>query len=176
MKRVFVINGKAGVGKDKFIKYVSKYSRVVNYSSVQVLKDIATEYFGYNDDIKTDKDRKFLADLKALTTEYCDFCFENTIKEYDRFVKSADDIMFIHCREPQEITRIMDEIIGSKSILITADYRVTKSVDNNASDRNVKNFEYDIVISNDGTLEDLNYKAREFVKQLYFDSLVPNYE
>ena len=70
----------------------------------------------------------------------------------------------------------MAEIIGSKSILITADYRVTKSVDNNASDRNVKNFEYDIVISNDGTLEDLNYKAREFVKQLYFDSLVPNYE
>ena len=165
-KKVYIINGKAGVGKDKFIKYVSKYAYVVNFSSVQALKDIAAKYFGYNDNIKSDKDRKFLADLKALTTEYCNFSFNSVIEAYKAFKDiSYTEIMFIHCREPEEIKKLQDEIPEAETLLIVADRRVTKTVDNNHADKDINNFEYDIIINNDGSLEALDNIAKDFVNE-----------
>ena len=166
-KKVYIINGRAGVGKDKFIKYVSKYANVVNFSSVQKLKVIATEYFGYNDNIKSDKDRKFLADLKALTTEYCNFSFNSVIEAYKTFKNiSYTEIMFIHCREPEEIKKLQDEIPEAETMLIVADKRVTKTVDNNHADKDINNFEYDIIVNNDGSLEALDDIAEDFVNKL----------
>ena len=166
-KKVFIINGKAGVGKDKFIKYVSKYAYVVNFSSVQALKNIATEHFGYNDNIKSDKDRKFLADLKALTTEYCNFSFNSVIEAYKAFKNiSYTEILFIHCREPEEIKKLQDEIPEAETILVTADKRVTKVVDNNHADKDINEYNYDIIINNDGTLEELDQIAENFVNSL----------
>jgi guanylate kinase len=166
-KKVYIINGKAGVGKDKFIKYVSKYAYVVNFSSVQALKDIATKYFGYNDNIKSDKDRKFLADLKALTTEYCNFSFNSVIEAYKTFKNiSYTEIMFIHCREPEEIKKLQDEIPEAETLLIVADRRVTKTVDNNHADKDINDYKYDIIINNDGSLEALDDIAEDFVNHL----------
>ena len=77
MKRqVFIINGSGGVGKDLFIEMISfvesrilnKHIGIGNYSSISKVKEIA-EIVGWTG-AKTEKDRKFLSDLKLLTTEY----------------------------------------------------------------------------------------------------------
>lgn len=166
-KKIFIINGRAGVGKDKFVSLVSKYVKVVNYSSVQSIKDLARIYFGYDEKIKSDKDRKFLADLKALTTNYCNFSFNETIKAIEMFLDSDNkEIMFIHCREPEEIKKLKDTVPLCKTILILADNRVTKKVENNYADKNTGNFKYDIVIYNDSTIKALDDVAEQFVNCL----------
>ena len=166
-KKIFIINGRAGVGKDKFVQLVSKYAKVVNYSSVQSIKDLARIYFGYDENIKSDKDRKFLADLKELTTKYCNFSFNETINTIDLFLNSNNkEIMFIHCREPEEIKKIKEAVPSCKTILILADNRVIKKVDNNYADRNTDKFNYDIILHNDSTIEALDDIAEQFVNNL----------
>ena len=66
-KQIVIINGTGGCGKDTFVSFVSKYKRVYNFSSIDKVKEIA-KLIGWNGG-KTDKDRKFLSDLKKLTTE-----------------------------------------------------------------------------------------------------------
>lgn len=80
-KQIFVINGSGGVGKDTFVELVSvelndklkRFHTVVNFSSVDKVKEIARE-IGW-DGRKTEKDRKFLSDLKSLTIyNVIDYC------------------------------------------------------------------------------------------------------
>ena len=74
-KKIFIINGSGGVGKDTFVELVSEFASIMNFSSVDKVKDIAKE-IGWNG-TKTEKDRKFLSDLKILTAEYCDMPFQS---------------------------------------------------------------------------------------------------
>ena len=64
-KHIFIINGSGGVGKDTFVGLVStqlndmlkKFHTVINFSSVDKVKEIAKE-IGW-DGKKTEKNRKF---------------------------------------------------------------------------------------------------------------------
>ena len=93
-KQVFIINGSGGVGKDLFVNMVktsvSKFSpyRVWNYSSIDKVKAIATQ-IGWSGG-KTEKDRKFLSDLKLLTTEYNDMAFEDLKRMVNIFEEQKD--------------------------------------------------------------------------------------
>ena len=70
-KTVIVINGAGGVGKDTLCEFAEKHFRVMNISSITPIKEIAA-MCGWGGE-KTDKARKFLSDLKALSIEYNDF-------------------------------------------------------------------------------------------------------
>ena len=48
---------------------------------------------------KTDKDRKFLSDLKDLSTAYNDMPFEEIKKKIEGFEKSNYDVLFAKLRE-----------------------------------------------------------------------------
>jgi len=111
---------------------------------------------------KTEKDRKFLSDLKKLTTEYNDMAF-NSIKEaINQFKESDKEILFIHIREPEEIKRAVDAF-DAKTLLVKRE-GIAK-IESNYSDASVENYEYDFIIENT-TLEDLEIKALKFVKEL----------
>ena len=62
MKNIIIINGTGGSGKDTFVEFVSKYSKVFNFSSVDKVKEVA-RVIGWSG-TKSEKDRKFLSDLK----------------------------------------------------------------------------------------------------------------
>lgn len=162
VSNVFVINGKAGVGKDTFVNYVACYAYTRNYSTIDDLKMISELYFGYDNNRKTDKDRKFLSDFKKLVNEYCDFSFQRLTK-FLEVNNSKFDAIFIHCREIDEIKRIKENI-DCRTILITS-RRDIHEVTNNASDANVELYEYDITIDNSGSMFDLQDKAQEFVQK-----------
>ena len=88
-KKIIVINGTGGSGKDTFISYCENYTKVFNFSSIDIIKEIAST-MGWNGG-KTEKDRKFLADLKALATDYNDLpynCVKGAINEFSNNDKS----------------------------------------------------------------------------------------
>lgn len=194
IKHVYIINGYARSGKDTFIKLFntamkngSDNNPVVSISSVQGIKDIATSFFGYDEKRKDDKDRKFLADFKELTSNYCDFSMNYVMREIIAADIKGAKYIFIHVREPGEIKRTKErvgEIIfphfsetvtmfdydmtllmrarkfyDVKTVFID-NYRVKNKVTNNNSDLDVEKYDYDIRINNNGTLEDLELEAR----------------
>lgn len=159
-KKVVVINGSGGVGKDTFVEFCSKYANVKNISSVDKVKEAAKVLVGW-DGSKDDKSRKLLVDLKKLSIDYNNYPMTYIREQIEEFNQNEDeDIMFIHIREISEIEKVKDEM-DAKTLLITSN-RVEK-ITSNTSDANVDKYDYDFYISNDGTLEELEKKAKIFV-------------
>jgi hypothetical protein len=160
VKKVYLINGVGGVGKDSFCSFCSEYISTLNISSVDKIKE-AARILGWNGD-KDEKSRKFLADLKYLSTDYNNNPYEyikRTI-EYFRRDDTPYGLMFIHVREPNEIHKIKTEL-NCETILVRN--KNVRPITSNTADANVENYEYDYVINNDGTLDDLKETARRFV-------------
>ena len=146
---------------------VSKFSPYIvwNYSSIDKVKTIATQ-IGWNGG-KTEKDRKFLSDLKVLTTEYNDMPF-NDLKRIVNLFKEKQNVvfLFLHIREPNEIERAKNEF-NAHTILITRDS--VPQITSNIADGGVFNYHYDTIIKNNGTKEMLQGMADLFVKDWLCD-------
>lgn len=166
-KRIFIINGMGGCGKDSFVERIQEYmgeGRVRNFSSVDKVKQMA-EFSGWGG-AKTDKDRKYLSDLKALTDEYCDMSFKDIHRVVNEFYESNREVaLFIHIRESWNISRAVAEF-GANTILVRNNS--VKDITTNKSDADVYNYEYDYIIDNNETLEDLTNKAIKFCKEHLF--------
>lgn len=158
-RQIFIINGNACSGKDTFVSLVSKYEPTINFSSVDKVKEIA-RIIGW-DGKKTEKDRKFLSDLKILCTEYNDMPFNSMKNKVEEFLNSNYyKFLFLHIREPLDIERAKKEF-NARTILIKRDS--IKHITSNMADANVFNYDYDIVIENNGTIEELDEKALRLV-------------
>ena len=169
-KQIFIINGSGGVGKDTFVELVStelndtlkKFHTVENFSSVDKVKEIAIE-IGW-DGKKREKDRKFLSDLKNLSSNYCDMPFQSMKNKVNEFIKNDENkFLFLHIREPEEIIRAVKEF-DAKTILVVRD--TVKNITSNMADKNVFNYDYDYVIQNNGTITDLKQKAKELIDEV----------
>ena len=161
-KRIFIVNGMAGCGKDTFAQILGTYTEVFKYSSIDRVKSIALDC-GWSG-TKTEKDRKFLSDLKLLLTEYNNLPFLDISKRVNDFMD--DDwrhIMLIDIREPNEIERAAIAF-NAKTILIKND-RVP-FIESNMADANVYKYTYDYVIENNGTLEEFEKNIEEFYKSI----------
>lgn len=165
-KQIFIINGSGGVGKDSFVSLVreemlrrtNSLNPVVNYSSVDKIKSIA-KAIGWEGQ-KSEKDRKFLSDLKILTSEYNDMPFNSMRACVEYFKTNYSLFLFLHIREPEEIERAVREF-GAKTILVTR--KSVSKITSNMADKNVLNYKYDYLIKNDGDLENLKEMAVSFI-------------
>lgn len=180
-KQIFIINGMATCGKDTFVELVNKHAynefgfEAISYSSVTKVKEIM-KHCGWDGISKTEKDRKFMSDLKLLLTEYNDLPM-NDMKEFlnvfwDKEIGKRFAMVFYHIREPEEIERASKEF-NAKTILIKRDS--VKHITSNMADNNVYNYDYDIVIENNGTLEGLKEKAKLFVEDCINNNLKNKY-
>lgn len=162
-KKIVIINGNGGVGKDTFVSFCARHKNVKKCSTVDKIKE-AAKVLGWNNAMKSEVDRKFLADLKTLSTNYNDFpftCLKNAIEE---FKNDDNEVLFLFIREIDEIKR-MKEYISCKTLLITNSN--TKFIDSNEADKNVLNYEYDYVVENSLDEKELDNKAQEFLKSLF---------
>lgn len=165
-----VINGIARSGKNTFVSFVDDYIKykmsafveVYDISSVDKVKSAA--YILGWDHEKDDKGRKFLSDLKNMSTELYDGPMRH-MKEYVAY----DGIKFFHIREPEEIARFVKENPGSITLCIN---RPGIKVPNNMADKRVCEYTYDHYISNDDDLKALRVEAYKFTKKL----LINNFE
>jgi len=137
----------------------------MNVSSITPIKEIAT-MCGWKGE-KTDKARKFLSDLKALSIEYNDYPTLWAMERYKEFLNSDFDIMFLHVREGVEIDKFVRATDGrAKTLLVRGGSRMTKSNYGNASDDLVENYPYDYYFVNDKSLEEAEHDFVEFLMNI----------
>ncbi len=152
-KVTIVINGAGGVGKDTLCELAAKRFKVKNISSITPIKEIAA-LCGW-DGTKDNKARKFLSDLKKLCVEFNDYPTLWAKREYEEFLRSESEILFVHIREPEEIQKFVDATNGvAKTLLVRGGKRMPCEKYGNASDDGVENFSYDFYFMNDSTLSD----------------------
>ena len=163
-KHKFLINSSGGKGKDSFISYIQEQYPLMNISTVDLSKE-AAKNFGW-DGGKTEKDRKFLSDITILAYEYNDAPYKYVKYHTENFDKWLYfKFLFVHCREIENIKRYKEDF-GFKTILVKNPN--VEDITSNSADADAckTDYEYDYVIENDGTLEDLRNKALEFVNNL----------
>ena len=196
IKKIIIINGSGGVGKDAFAKRVIEetvkmakrivpvenedycvdpevFYRINNISTIDCIKTIA-RMFNWSGS-KNERDRKMLSDLKDLITVYNDYPFKRItiqITDWLYYNKTRlNDIydhsfLFVHCREPKEIERIKNQFPNDTFTLLVQNPKVAKVTGNHA-DREVENYNYDFIIVNDSDLRALRKVAIDFYKKIF---------
>ena len=162
-KMIFIVNGKPRAGKDTFAQILNEYMDVYKYSSVTKVKEIAKQC-GWTG-AKEERDRKFLHELKMLTSAYSDMSYNDVIEEIDKFKKGEldADIFVVDVREPEDIDRLVK---ATKAFTIFIENNRVPSITSNPADANVENYSYDFVIQNNGTLEDFEGNIKLFMEVL----------
>ena len=162
-KLVFIVNGKPRAGKDTFAMILNRYMDVYKYSAVTKVKEIAT-LCGW-DGQKEERDRKFLHELKMLTSEYSDMAYQDVVNEIKKYRNGEieADVFVVDVREPEEIERLAKEV-GAITIFI--ENNNVPGITSNAADANVENYEYDFVIQNNGTMKEFEDEIKIFMEFL----------
>ena len=167
--KVIVINGKPTAGKSTFIKLCQiLYNFTYELSMVDWVKRIASIDFGWNG-IKDEKGRRLLADIKETACRYNKNIIYNDIDNNIRYysehyhIANQSPIFFINARNPEDIKYLVNKYNGISLFIDNPNVPMVKS---NSEDKNIENYKYDITIVNDGTLEDLKVKAKEFLSSL----------
>lgn len=165
MRKIIIINGTGGSGKDSFVKACQNIDPTIqNISSVNYVKQVAYE-LGW-DGVKDTKGRRFLSDLKMALSAYNDAPFIMTIKDIEDYDKNAT--VFVHIRESDDISKYKTYFEHNGDIVTTVvinNSRV-KPITSNLADADVYNSSYDWIIDNEGTLDDLAQSAEFFLKNL----------
>lgn len=113
------------------------------------------------DGTKDEMSRKFLSDLKILTTNYNDMPFKAMKTVVDDFIRDdKHKVLFLHIREPEEIERVR-KLFNAKTVLILRDS--VKHIKTNVADANVFEYKYNFTVENHGTMEELRSKAHNFL-------------
>jgi hypothetical protein len=148
-KKIIIINGQGGVGKDAFCNAIDHVFPCKIVSSIDAIKRIARAG-GWKGE-KTDPARKLLSDLKLAFSAYNDLPFKDMMQETRRFLVMDDHrILFVHIREPKEIEKFeksASKLCPCVTLLITRS-QVERSFGNMADD-NVKNYLYDFTFANE---------------------------
>ena len=168
-KLVFIVNGKPRAGKDTFAMILNRYMDVYKYSAVTKVKEIAT-LCGW-DGQKEERDRKFLHELKMLTSEYSDMSHQDVVNEINKYRNGEieADVFVVDVREPEDIKRLVEEV-GAITVFIENDN--VPAITSNAADANVENFEFDFVIPNNGTMKEFEDEIKLFMEFLMMFCLI----
>lgn len=152
-KAAIVINGAGGVGKDTLCDLAAKHLKIRNISTITPIKELAK--MADWDGRKDDRSRKFLADLKALCVNYNDFPTNWAKAQYEDFLTTDEQVLFVHIREPEEIAKFVRATGGNaKTLLIRGGARQRTAAYGNAADDGVENYYYDYYFENDKTLDE----------------------
>lgn len=172
--KVIIINGHGGCGKDTFVKYFIQHAGVnyvLNVSTVDYIKKVALD-LGWNNN-KDDISRCYLSELKDMATYWGDIPHWDVVKKTNDFYHDLQEygvekegVVFIHCREPNEIQRLVDGLSARYSVHTLLIRRPTNKIYGNHADDDVENYDYDYIINNDTNLADLSAKAKEFYRIL----------
>lgn len=98
--------------------------------------------------------------------------FNSLSEKVEHFMISNAALLFLHIREPEEIEKVR-KTFEAKTILVKRDS--IKQIISNMADKNVFKYQYDIVIKNNGSLDDLKKKSIEFINDLKNETIKSEY-
>lgn len=154
---VIVLNGKGGVGKNMLADTVKEKCKefdiqFLHLSIVDSVKDAAA-LLGWSGLTKTDKDRKFLADLKDLTSSYSNYLIKRLV-ETVRYTDNLS-ISFVDIRDPKDIetfVRAVEQLAPDMKVsTLLVNNRFNSHKYGNHADDGVENYHYDHIFDNDFT-------------------------
>jgi len=163
MKKIILINGSGGVGKDTFIDLCGHYTLTKNISTVDKIKKAAM-ILGW-DGTKSEINRLFLSNLKLLSVKYLNHSYNYVKEQIELFENefSPYNVLFIHVREPDELHRFSHEFNAHTLLIRNKNIPI---ITTNMADKNVDNYLYDFIIDNDEGLHEFKVKAKNFVELL----------
>lgn len=177
---ILIINGFPLAGKDTFIsfvedeieyKYETKYHVAVK-SSIDIIKEVAAKlgWFG----TKETKDRKFLSDLKVLSSNYNNFPINYLTRYFTSVIFNLPEnknLLGLTCiREKDEIDSFILKIQNDlpnvlvKKIIIKG--KNENKIFDNLADQDILNSTYDFEIENFGSLQDFQKITQNFLSSL----------
>ena len=168
--KVILINGSGGSGKDTVVGltrtyFLDKYF-TMNTSTIDEVKLIAS-HMGWDGE-KDEKGRQFLADLKNAWTNYNNGANETVLKYIldwgsDEQILNKEVLYFVHCREPEAIQWFVEKLKVRNIDVCTVFVERQGIVEFfNSADQKVSEYNYDITILNNGTLEELEKVCKDF--------------
>lgn len=165
-KKIFIMNGSGASGKDTVAEIIKKYFPIIKYSSIDGVKEYA-KTMGWEGK-KTEKDRKFLSELKRILIEYNDFPYKDVSNVIEDFLQDfcPKQICVIDIREADEIDKIKKHFKDCNIITILIRTSRVEKIISNDSDKNVEEYNYDYIIENNGTLKDLEASVLCLLKDL----------
>ena len=109
----------------------------------------------------------------AIDEHYLQFLSFSYLDEDNDVIELANDddfdtdevLVFVHCREPEEIAKFVKEM-NAITLLIRRTAIETNEQSNHA-DAEVFNYDYDYVVENNGTLEELEESAITFLREIF---------
>ncbi len=172
--KLIVINGSAESGKDKFIEFIQemcgKEAMIFNESTIDPVKR-ALLSLGMDPTDKTPENRQMMVDLKQLwiknttgmgSVDYTEKMFTFYKEQYTIF--DGPKVLFIHCREPEEIRKIVDRFPNECETLLISSPN-GKALKNGADDV-VNDYLYTTSLFNDKDLEYLKVLATEYYEYI----------
>lgn len=166
MKKVLIINGYPKSGKTEFENIISKHINSIIYSSIMPVKEFAIKHFEWDGDErnKTEEWRRFFYQLKKMLVEEFDFIYIKVVEKVREFYSDVHcELLMVDSREVEEIERFKN-CFQAVTVFINNDN--CDKITSNDADANVENYKYDYYIDNNGTLEELEEKALEFINKL----------
>ena len=186
---ICIISGTGNVGKTSFIRCCGKYCSAMDMSVVEPLYDVAanlikstmddnrnyiaeTDLRYSNDEcnVKSEPFRSLMHSLKVAWDEYYHGSETYAIGRVIGTImkRAVYNIIFINCREPESIKSLVERLneLGFIAVTLLIRGNVDPNNHDNDADRNVMDFEYDVVIDNCGSIYDLDYDAMCFVYRI----------
>lgn len=171
-KTVVVINGKPRSGKDTFCNFVIKYCEEKGmycdtWSTIDFEKELLEETVHREYNPKSATDRSFLSDLKRLLNDYYDVTF----RDFTNLIEYYEGIFLIHTREWAEILKFQDYCRNNniKFITVFMERKEQQNFDNESDSLcDFRKEIYDVIIKNNGNLEELEENAKQFCESRLF--------
>ena len=174
--KIILLGGKANSGKDSAAEYMGEYYRsrgldVVNIQIAYYIKMYAKEIAKWDGDNET-KPRQLLQDLgteliRKQIDEY--FFIKRIIQDIDIYSRYFDIITISDGRLPEEFAAIKLAYPETVTVHLTRpnfSSRLTKDQKAHVTEALVDEIEYDYDLINDGSLEDLQMKSIELIRQI----------
>lgn len=174
---IFIINGQKTSGKDYLSREVSNFLGMeapINISTVDVIKKMY-ELIGYKENVKEVKDkfRVVLSDAKDSIDKnlnnWTTFnCLDRALEANQKLL-GVNVPIFIHNREPEKIAFMVSEFYkrgySVRTLKVEADWLDNNDIKSATchADKNINNFDYDLVFSNTKDPVDFHDRLLEFV-------------
>lgn len=178
-----MISGKARHGKDQTAIMLKEQlelegKKVLTVAYGDYLKYICVKYFGWNGQ-KDEEGRELLqyvgTDLVRIKLNKPNF-WVNQVKDLINAIGELFDYVLItDCRFKNEV-EVIKRAFKSKAVSLRVNRpnfisKLTKEQKQHASETELDNYNFDYYIENNGTLEDLKYKAIETLNEIKVDDI-----